>query len=511
MARLHRHRRLAGLAWLAFAGASQAADPCAPLAAMGNPALRIDSARLAAADGALPAHCIVQGMVETRTGFELRLPLDWNARLLFQGGGGLDGSVKPALGALPLAGARELPGALARGYAVVSMDGGHQGDGAAFASDDQAWADFAYASAPRVTRAARLLAQRFYGRPPAHSYFMGCSNGGREAMMAAQRDPAAFDGVVAGNPGFNLAGSALEEVWETAVLAEASPVIAQAFSDAELKLVADAVLARCDAADGLADGLVFDRGCRFNPQVLQCEPGQAAERCLPAPRVELLRKLFGGARAASGEALYASWPYDPGIAAPAWRRQKLGSATGPQPDSGNAVRGAQAWYEVMLRRPQPRRIEPSGTVAAAAGAARASAQLINADATDMGAFAARGGKMIVYQGMADPVFSADDLVGWYRRASAATPAAAPWMRLFLSPGMGHCGGGPGLDNFDPLVAIEAWVERGQAPERLVARGAAFPGVERPLCAFPASAVYDGSGAPQLAASFRCELPRGEQP
>jgi feruloyl esterase len=510
MPRVQTQRRLAGLACLVLAGAAGAAEPCAPLAGMGGTALRIDSVRYAPADGVLPAHCVVQGMVEARTGFELRLPVDWNARLLFQGGGGLDGSVKPALGALPLAGARELPGALARGYAVVSMDGGHQGDGAAFAADPQAWTDFAYASAPKVTSAAKRLAQQFYGRPIAHSYFVGCSNGGREAMMAAQRDPAAFDGVLAGNPGFNLAGSALEEVWETAVLNEAAPVIAQAFSDAELKLVGDAILARCDGADGLEDGLVFDRTCRFEPQSLQCKPGQGADSCLAPPKIELLRKLFGGARSQDGAALYADWPLDPGITAPAWRKQKLGTSNGPQPNSGNAVRGAEAWYRVIRRVPQPAAIEPSAAVAASAGAARANAALINADAADMGAFAARGGKMILYQGMADPVFSANDLVLWYRRAIRATPGTGPWMRMFLSPGMGHCGGGPGLDSFDPLAAIEGWVERGQAPDRLVARGAAFPGIERPLCAFPASAVYDKAGPPLLAASFRCEVPAGEQ-
>ena len=517
------------LALLAAGPAFARASACEALARSTDARVRIDSARdVAAADG-LPVHCQLTGMIGARTGadgkpygvgFELRLPVDWSGRLLFQGGGGLDGEVKPALGNVPWAGARTLPGALARHYAVVSMDGGHRGDGAAFAADQQARRDFAEAAAPQVTRAAKALAQRYYGRAPERSYFMGCSNGGREAMMAAERDPQAFDGIVAANPGFRLSASALEEVWETAVFNAAAPrdaagmpILAQALSDADLKLVAGAVLAKCDGADGLVDGLAFNHSCRFDPGVLVCRPGSAAASCLPQAKVDLLRLVFAGAHGADGGALYASWPFDAGIAAPAWRRQKLGTAPGAQANAGNAVRGSEAWYSVMLRAPVPTPLpSPAAVLASATSeAAGASAALFQVAPDGMARFAARGGKLLLLQGMADPVFSADDLVTWYQRAQGASPAPAPWLRLFLSPGIGHCGGGPGLDNVDPLATIEAWVEQGSAPAQLLATGASLPGVARPLCAYPAYAQYDGKGDVALATSFTCVASTGSAP
>lgn len=512
----HARAMLAASAIAMAAAHAATDDPCARAGQLAGPGWRIDSMGIAPSGDPAP-HCVVKGAVASGTAnsiaFELRLPLNWNERLLFQGGGGLDGSVRPALGSIPLAGAKDRPTALARGYAVVSMDGGHEGDGAAFAADEQAWLDFAYASAPKVTRAAKEMVTRFYGQAPRHSYFMGCSNGGREAMIAAERDPGAFDGIVAGNPGFNLAGSALEETWETALLARSAPrdaaehpLIAEALGDADLALVADAVARQCDKEDGLADGLVFDHSCKFDPQVLACTPGRGNAACLPAPKLELVRALFAGSQP------YGGWPYDTGITAAAWRKQKLGTARSGPANSGNAVRGAQAWYEVLLRQPIPERIESPEQVLAAADRAEPRARQLNATATRLDDFVARGGKLLVYQGMSDPVFSSTDLIAWYQRAQQDTVAAQgrPWMRLFLSPAMGHCGGGPGLDDFDPLEAIEGWVERGDAPERIVARNRAAPGTTRPLCAYPRFARYDGKGPVDDAASFSCSMPGDAQ-
>ena len=223
---------------------------------------------------AMPAHCRIDGAIGERigvggatfaTGFELRLPDQWNGKMLFQGGGGMDGVVGEAIGAIPFAGATTAP-ALSRGYAVVSTDSGHQGrDGgdSRFAVDQQARIDHAYGAIGTVAVAARALVEARYGRPAAHSYYMGCSNGGRTAMMAAQRFPALFDGVVAGNPGFRLSHAAIGQAWNVAAFSAAAPldatgrpVLAAALSDADLALVAAAVLRRCDGADGLVDGSV---------------------------------------------------------------------------------------------------------------------------------------------------------------------------------------------------------------------------------------------------------------
>ncbi len=500
---------------------AKACDPDALTALKG---VRVESAREATAQdrliGALPAHCIVRGVIDPRTGaggvvfgtgFELRLPANWNRRFLFQGGGGLDGAVLSAVGPMPVRGARGRPSALARGYAVVSIDGGHKGTGATFAADRRAWMDFAYASIPRASRVAKAMTQDFYGSPIAHSYFMGCSNGGREAMMAAQLDPTAFDGVVAGDPGFNLAFSALEEVWATSVLNDAAPrgadgrpILSRALSDEALKLVADAALKQCDGDDGLVDGMIFTH-CRFDPTTVLCAPEDAGQGCLSAAKVDVIRRIFGGARTRSGAALYADWPYDPGIAGPAWRMQKLGTSPTGRASAGNATRGVESLYDFFLKRPAPDPLPPPDEVAALAASLQAPARLVNAQATDLRPFAQRGGKLLLFQGMSDPVFSANDLIAWHRGAVRDT--GEQWSRLVLVPGMGHCGGGPALDNFDPLAAIEAWVEDGMAPAALEATGEGFPGVSRPLCAWPNVATYDGAGDRNRATSFRCAAPR----
>ena len=189
------------------------------------------------------------------TGIELRLPLQWNGRLLFQGGGGLDGVMNPALGAVA-----GFPSALARGFAVVATDSGHRGRSAVdarFAVDQQAKLDFAYQSVPRTIHEAKALVNRYYGRKPDYSYFMGCSTGGREAMLAAQRLPLEFDGVVAGNASFNLTRVAMNQIWSLQAVtriapkdASGTPQLSEAFTDAQLKAIAAAVLKQCDGLDG---------------------------------------------------------------------------------------------------------------------------------------------------------------------------------------------------------------------------------------------------------------------
>src|SRR6185312_1467564 len=196
-----------------------------------------------------------------------------------EGGGGLDGVLNPALGGL---GGRARPPALAQGFAVVTTDGGHRGASmmdARFATDQQARIDYAYGAVEKTTWAAKALVQAFYGRAPEHSYFVGCSNGGRQALIAAERVPLEFDGIVAGDPTFRLAWTNVDQVWNEIVLArgapkgpDGKPIVSRALSEADLKLVADTVLSRCDGLDGLKDGMINDfQACRFNPAVLTCK------------------------------------------------------------------------------------------------------------------------------------------------------------------------------------------------------------------------------------------------
>jgi feruloyl esterase len=280
---------------------------CATLLAPGLPNVVIERAEFVAAgpsgddpermmtgaSGAgamLPGHCLVRGEIDGRTGadgkhygirFEVRMPEGWQHRFIFQGGGGMDGFLANALGTIPTLGSTAKP-ALARGYAVVSMDGGHPTKDASFSYDQQARLDFAYAAIGKVTQQAKRLITQYYTSAPKHSYFMGCSNGGREAMLAAQRYPTEFDGVVAGNAGFHLNRAAVAQAWDTRAFMSIAPtdgsgraVLSRAFSDADLKLVAEGVLRACDELDGIKDGLINDHAeCRFDPAVLLCKPGQ---------------------------------------------------------------------------------------------------------------------------------------------------------------------------------------------------------------------------------------------
>ncbi len=529
--RVPRHL-IAACALLAlWASAANAAD-CAALLQLHSPRLTISTVKLMPAGplalprapGAppappllLPEHCLVQGALDPRTGvegkhyaigFQLRMPTQWNGRFVYQGGGGLDGYIAPALGS---AGGTSPP-ALLRGFAVVTTDGGHEGMDASFAADQQARLDYAYAAIGKVSAAAKDIIARFYGRRPSYSYFVGCSNGGREGMMAAQRFPDDFDGVVAGDPGFHLSAAAIAEVWDTDQFdkvaphdAQGRPILSESFTETELQLVAHAVLRACDALDGLADGMINDiAACHFDPKVVQC-PAGVQRGCLSSAKVAALRAVFDGAHDSIGHALYSPWPFDAGIGTPGWRAWKLGTSPTAAGNALNITLGANAMQMYFLTPPRPGLTDADFDFDRDPSAIAQTAAINDAVSTFMTSFVAHGGHLLIYQGMSDPVFSADDIIRWYRELTRDGGPPQAWARLFLVPGMNHCGGGPATDDFDALTAIQQWTEHGVAPDRLIAHGRAFPGVTRPLCPYPKYAQYI-SGDPHSAASFACKAP-----
>ncbi len=452
--------------------------------------------------GQLPAHCRVEGLIGAHTGrdgkaygihFALAMPGNWNGRLLYQGGGGLNGSVQPPVGATA---AGDTP-ALARGFAVVSSDSGHQGSvfDASFLADQQAALDFLNQSIGKVMAVARPLLASHYGKGAAHSYFVGCSTGGREAMISAQRYPGEFDGIVAGSPAMRTNYSNLALAWITASLNTAAPRDAQgrsqtgqALSDSDRKLVVATLLKTCDALDGVQDGMIFNtRGCNFEPQLLQCK-GEKTDSCLTTVQVQAIAKAFAGPRTEAGRQIYPGFAYDTGIG--------FKGAGIPGLLSGGTIPEAVASARAGL---------DFDALAAAAHDAREMAGDTNAW-TNLSSFNGHGGKLIFFHGMSDPWFSALDTVDYYQRLKGENGNApvSDWSRLFLVPGMGHCGGGEAtLDHFDLLTAIVAWVEQGQAPAQVTATGRAFPGRSRPLCPYPQHAQYQGSGDSEQAANFSC--------
>jgi len=494
------------------------AQACAALASLQSPAFRVDASEWVNANTNQPGHCLFRVTLDPRTsgiegltygtGIELRMPLDWNGRMLVQGGGGLNGTLNAAVGNVP-----GQPSALQRGFAVVSNDGGHRSRGmldARWALDQQARLDFAYQSVERATREARSLVNRYYGRSPDYTYFMGCSTGGREAMLSAQRLPLLFDGVVAGDAAFNFTRLVMNQAWSLQVItriapkdANGKPDLSRTFTDEQLKGLSDAVLKKCDALDGLADGMINDfQACRFDPQEQVCDTARdpRGAQCLTNTQAAALRDVFGGARNSRGESLYGSTPIDTGIASPAWRSMHLGS-NGSTPGNGTLGSETLRMYAMTPGNPDfdALKFDFDRDVARLTE----TAAINDAVGTQHDTFAGKGGRLIVYSGISDQGMYVGPLTSWYDRITPRD-AGGPqsWARLFLVPGMLHCSGGQATDRFDMLEAIQKWVEQGQAPEHIIASGNAFPGRTRPLCPYPKVARYQG-GNTEDAASFAC--------
>jgi feruloyl esterase len=493
----------------------------------------------------VPAHCRVAGKVAERLSpvdgktyaiqFELRLPLAWNGRFYHQGNGGIDGAVVPAQGAL---GGGPLTGALMQGFAVLSSDAGHNNaqGGPAFGLDPQARLDYGYQAVGKLTPVAKQAIALSYGKGPDRSYFGGCSNGGRHALVTAARYSEDYDGYLAGAPGYNLPLAALANIFGAqryATVATANPAtppgLETAFTAAERKVLASAVLARCDALDGATDGLIQDtRSCQrvfnFQRDVPTCA-GARDGSCLSQAQKDAIEPIFKGATTRNGTPFYAPFPYDSGIAGggiPFWE------FTAPLMLDSGAV---GAIFKVP---PSPLALSngPAFSLGLDIDAALAELRATNATYTeaalsfmtppraqDMNAVRSRGAKMIVYHGVSDPIFSVADTETWYRGVNRSSGGrAAEFARFYKVPAMGHCSGGPATDQVDFLSPLVAWVEQGVAPTSVQAqaRGAGNAGGvnaevpanwsaarTRPLCPFPSVARYKGAGDVESAANWAC--------
>jgi feruloyl esterase len=454
--------------------------------------------------GAMPAHCRVDGVIHRRKGadgqefgigFALALPEQeaWNGDFMMQGGGGGNGFVADPVGASYSGGKP----ALARGFAVASTDTGHKSKTGAFdfsfMRDQQAYLDFAFLANAEVAGVAKRIIVAYYTNPAAYSYFVGCSTGGREGMILSQRYPTVFNGIVSGDPamrtGFsNLAiGKWIPVAYNQAAPTDASgkPIIEKFLSDGERKLFMNALMNRCDAKDGVADGMISDpMSCDFDPAVLACRNGQS-EGCIAPGKIAAIKKAFAGPKNSYGTQVYPGFLYDAGIA-----------ETGPVP--GLLALGAGGIFG-----PYPTTTE----IDVDKEALHASDPLVEPASTNLSTFSANGGKLLFFHGDSDPWFSPLDTLEYYKSLAAANGGAekvAEWSRLFLAPGMRHCGGGPALDQFDMLGAVVNWTEKGIAPESVIATGKAFPGRSRPLCAYPKHAQYTGQGDSNDARNFRCQ-------
>lgn len=492
-------------------------------------------------------HCRVTGRMNQRVsavdgqtyaiGFEMRLPTAWSGRYLYQGNGGTDGAVSPAVGGF--SGGGPLMNGLQLGFAVISSDAGHSSaQNPLFGVDPQARLDYGYQAVGALTPMAKALIRAAYGRGPDRSYIGGSSNGGRHTMVAAARYANDYDGFLAVSPGFNLPKAAVAQLWgaqqwnTVATTTGTAPNfdLESALPQNERNLISQAILTRCDALDGLADGLVQDvEACRtafdLARDVPTC-PGARDGTCLSAAQKDVISNVFAGATNSSGAALYARWPYDPGIVHTGWADWKF----------RNSVRGGRDPVAVAhifsvppVTTALPNTLDYALNFNVDTDAPRifatdstytesAMSFMTPPNATNLDTLRNRGAKMIVVHGASDGVFSIDDTAAWYDALNARLGGkAADAVRFFRVPGMGHSRGGPSTDQFDGLSALVAWVENGTAPDRIVAsaRGAGnaggvnadvpsawSPARTRPLCPYPMVARYR-SGDPEVAASFDC--------
>lgn len=488
-------------------------------------------------------HCVVSGKMNQRTssvdgqtyaiGFEMRLPKDWNGRFLYQGNGGTDGVISQAVGNISAGGM--LRHALQQGFAVISSDAGHSAaQNPLFGLDPQARLDYGYQAVGTLTPMAKALIKAAYGKGPDRAYIGGTSNGGRHTMVAAARYAADYDGYLAGSPGFNLPKAAVAQLYgaqQWATVATDRANLETGFNATERALVASAILAKCDALDGLADGLVNDvQACRSAFDLQRDVPTCAGARdgsCLSAAQKTAYGNVMAGARNSKGEALYSRWPYDPGVRAPGWAdwkfRNSVGSSRDPvavgfifsSPPASSSILSDTLSYALGFNMDvdAPRIFATSGIYTESA-----MSFMTPPNPTKLNTLRDRGAKMIVFHGNSDPVFSVDDTSAWFDALDAEYGGTASrFVRLFRVPGMGHSRGGPATDQFDALATLVAWVENGQAPDSLVAtaRGAGNPGGvnadvpadwspsrTRLLCPYPLQAYYIG-GDKETAASFAC--------
>lgn len=476
----------------------------------------------------VPARCVVKAIARPTTDSEIKMEIwlpaaNWNGKYMQAGNGGWAGSIPVSLLAL----------AIDRGYAAAGTSGGHEG---VHADGPAGWAighpekliDFGHRALHETGATAKAVIQAFYGTKAKRNYFVGCSDGGREALMEAQRYPEDFEGIIAGAPANDWSNLVTGFVWnEQALLKDPASLIAPE----KLPSIQKAAVESCDARDGVKDGLIEDpRACRFDPAVLTCK-GPENRECLTAPQVAALKKIYEGPRnPRSGKQIFPGYPPGHEAIPGAWQPWII---TTPQEKSIQSMFGNSFYGQAVFEDPKWdfRTLNFESDVA---WGAEKGGTVLNATNPDLRSFRAHGGKLIQYHGWADAAISPLASIEYYNEVlsffskypdpRSSGGKVSDFYRLFMVPGMGHCGGGIGPNKFgngnngfsgdperDMISALEKWVEQGVAPERLIGTGAATgdssKALTHPLCPFPQVAQYDGAGDILLAASFSCAVPK----
>lgn len=466
----------------------------------------------------LPAFCRIaltaKPTADSDIKIEVWMPFDgWNGKLQGVGNGGFAGQIDyPDLGA-----------AVAKGYAAAATDTGHSGS-----SLDASWAfghpekviDFGYRGIHEMTRAAKDILSKFYGTGAKYSYFASCSDGGREALMEAQRYPDDYNGILAGAPANYWTALLSSAVADTQALTLNS---ASFIPPAKIPTIAAAVLAACDDLDGVRDGILNDpRQCRFDPASIRCKQGKDSDKCLTGPEVTALDKIYAGLKDTHGHAIFPGYLPGSEEGANGWGTW----ITGPVPLRSLMALFGVGYFSNMVYDDAAWDYKTFAMDGSMDTAEAKTASALNAVDANLNPFRAHGGKLILYHGWNDPAIPALNTVNYFKDvvAHVGQTRADSFVRLYMVPGMQHCSGGPGPDEFgqsfrwvdDPQrnarVALEQWVEQGSAPTAIVATktakedGLGQPVITRPLCPYPEFAKYTGSGDTNRAENFVCASP-----
>ncbi len=509
-------RRLRGFRRLGLAGMFIAAvlilaprasaRSCSSLLTLRLPHTTIDAAQRVAAGAfpprgrrveiykRLPAFCRVQATLTPTPDSDIKVEVwmpaaGWNGKFLGVGNGGWAGNINYFA----------LAAGVAKGYATVATDTGHTGTGidARFAlGHPQKLIDFAYRAVHLMTVRGKAIAAAYYSQTARLSYWSGCSTGGRQGLMEAQRFPRDYNGIVEGDPASYMTHLMFAAVWPSSFILRHP---AAAIPREKFPMIHQAVLRACDALDGVKDGIISDpERCHFDPASIECKAGDGPS-CLTAAQVELVRKIYQGPRnPRTGKQIF------PGLAISSesgWRAQVGG---GPREIAINYFKYVlfknPEWNFKALNFDRDVRLSD-----------RRYSPIIDAVNPNLSAFKAHGGKIIMYHGWSDPLITALESVEYYHQVVATMgglSATQRFARLFMIPGMYHCGRGPGPGRFDRLGSIVQWVEHGKAPKRIVASHETHGKTDmtRPLCPYPEVAKWTGSGSTNDAANFVCVEP-----
>ena len=437
----------------------------------------------------VPAHCrvllLAKPVEDSEIHIEVWLPSTelWNGKFVGTGNGGYSSALEY----------REMQSDLSQGYSVAGSDTGHSGDDLRFVVGHRATIDdWGWRAVHVMTGVSSLVIHAYYARFAEQSYFVGCSTGGHQALMEAQRFPEDYDGIVAGDPGNDRVRLNEGFLWSwLAIYKDPSGALPRT----KLRLINQAVIAACDAIDGVKDGVIGDpRRCHFDPETLLCKGADGAD-CLTAAQLTSVRAIYAGARnPRTGKQVFPGWVRGSELG---WGAYFVGQ---PEPARSDFWRywvfGDPGW--------DPRTFDFDKD----ANWADSKMAVIVADDPNLKGFRQRNGKLVMYEGWADPVVPPDDVIDYYEsveRAMGGSIATQQFARLFMAPGMAHCGGGVGPNRFDALVALDNWVTRGAAPDRIIASHESNGTIDhtRPLCPYPQVARWNRKGDPNEAANFTC--------